>query len=48
MEIKIDSNGKWYHGSNMVFTELLEGSTVTQWKELAEAFSLQTDRLKLK
>ncbi len=45
MEIKIDSNGTWYHGSNMVFTELLEGSTVTQWKELAEAFSHHPERL---
>jgi hypothetical protein len=45
MEIKIDPNGTWYHGSNMVFTELFEGSTVTQWKELAEAFSHQPERL---
>ena len=45
MEIKIDPNGTWYHGSNTVFTELREGSTVTQWKELAEAFSHQPERL---
>ena len=45
MEIKIDPKGVWYHGSNMVFSELREGSTITQWKELAEAFSHQPDRL---
>ena len=39
MELKIDTNGIWYHGSNMVFSEMKEGSTITQWKELAEAFS---------
>ena len=45
MELKIDPNGIWYHGSNMIFTELREGSTVTQWKELAEAFSHRPNRL---
>ena len=45
MEIKIDPNGIWYHGSNAVFSELREGSTITQWKELAEAFSHQPNRL---
>lgn len=39
MEIKIDPNGTWYHGSPMEFSELRAGSTITQWKELAEAFS---------
>lgn len=39
MEIKIDPNGVWYHGSNRKLTELWEGSTITQWRELAEAFS---------
>ncbi|MBO4902835.1 MAG: hypothetical protein J5518_08590 [Lachnospiraceae bacterium] len=29
----------------MIFTELREGSTVTRWKELAEAFSHRPDRL---
>ena len=37
MELKIDPNGIWYHGSNMLLSELREGSTITQWKELAEA-----------
>ncbi|MBQ9781928.1 MAG: hypothetical protein IJW26_01935, partial [Clostridia bacterium] len=39
MEIKIKTNGIWYHGSNKIFSELKKGSTITQWKELAEAFS---------
>ena len=30
MELKIDPNGIWYHGSNMVFSELREVSTITQ------------------
>jgi hypothetical protein len=29
----------WYHGSNKVFAILEEGSSITQWRELAEAFS---------
>ena len=29
----------------MVFSELREGSTITQWRELAEAFSHQPSRL---
>ncbi|WP_155839500.1 hypothetical protein [Butyrivibrio proteoclasticus] len=39
MEIKIDPMGLWYHGSHLELTELMAGSTITQWKELAEAFS---------
>lgn len=39
MKIKISEDGIWYHGSNKRFDLLREGSTVTQWKELAEAFS---------
>lgn len=45
MKITIDPNGVWYHGSNKVFTELREGSTITQWRELAEAFSHKPKRL---
>ncbi len=41
MKLTIDPNGTWYHGSNRVFSELRENSTVTQRKELAEAFSHQ-------
>lgn len=39
MKIEIKPDGIWYHGSNMVFSELRTNSTGTQWKELAEAFS---------
>lgn len=45
MEITINPNGIWYHGSDQLFTELRENSTITQWKELAEAFSHQPSRL---
>lgn len=41
----IDFDDRQYHGSNMMFSELKEGSTVTQWKELAEAFSHKPTRL---
>lgn len=41
MQIRIYPNGIWYHGSNVIFDVLQEGSTITQWKELAEAFSHQ-------
>lgn len=41
MKINIVPDGIWYHGSNKVFDVLKEGSTVTQWKNLAEAFSHQ-------
>lgn len=39
MEFTVKPQGIWYHGSNKVFEVLKEGSTITQWKELAEAFS---------
>ena len=39
MKIQIQPDGIWYHGSNQIFTELREGSTITQWRELAAAFS---------
>lgn len=29
----------WYHGSPLKLETLRQGSTVTQWRELAEAFS---------
>lgn len=45
MEIRLDADGVWYHGSNKEFSELNENSTVTQWKELAEAFSHRPSRL---
>jgi len=39
MNIELQPSGAWYHGSNQRFNVLREGSTVTQWKALAEAFS---------
>ena len=39
MEIRIQPDGPWYHGSDKIFQELRAGSTVTQWRALAEAFS---------
>jgi len=39
MKFSIDPAGIWYHGSNVQFDVLREGSTVTQWRQLAEAFS---------
>lgn len=39
MKIEIKPNGYWYHGSNLILDELKQGSTITQWRELAEAFS---------
>ncbi|MBO5253671.1 MAG: hypothetical protein J6C51_07000, partial [Clostridia bacterium] len=45
MKIVIQPNGVWYHGSNKVFTELKANSTITQWRELAEAFSHQPSGL---
>lgn len=41
MQITISPGGVWYHGSNTKFDVLNENSTITQWKELAEAFSHQ-------
>ena len=35
----------WYHGSPIELTELKTGSTITRWKELAEAFSHKPDTL---
>ena len=34
-----DERALWYHGSPLSLGELATGSTITQWKELAEAFS---------
>lgn len=45
MKIEIDPNGIWYHGSDKQFDVLQEGSTITQWQELAEAFSHQPNTL---
>jgi hypothetical protein len=45
MKIEILQDGIWYHGSNKIFSELRTNSTITQWKELAEAFSHQPSGL---
>lgn len=45
MKIEICGDGLWYHGSDKVFSELRTGSTITQWRELAEAFSHQPSAL---
>lgn len=39
MRLTIDPDGIWYHGSDVRFDVLRESSTITQWRELAEAFS---------
>ena len=39
MKLEIVEANCWYHGSDQQFEVLREGSTITQWKELAEAFS---------
>lgn len=45
MRLTTTPDGAWYHGSNRVFTTLMPDSTITQWKELAEAFSHQPTKL---
>ena len=45
MRITVNQNGIWYHGSNQVFTVLRADSTLTQWRELAEAFSHRPTKL---
>lgn len=39
MDYPVDMNNPWYHGSNLEIEVLLEGSTITQWKDLARAFA---------
>lgn len=45
MDYPIDMSKPWYHGSNVEFEILEEGSTITQWRELAEAFATQPSML---
>lgn len=45
MKIELQPEGVWYHGSNCIFSELRENSTITPWRALAEAFSHQPSRL---
>lgn len=39
MEVPVDPGKPWYHGSNLELDVLRQGSTITQWRELAEAFA---------
>lgn len=43
--MNIPLSGIWYHGSDKVFEVLRPNSTVTPWRELAEAFAHQPSRL---
>jgi hypothetical protein len=45
MSYPIDINKPWYHGSPLEFDILRAGSTITQWKELAEAFGTRPQNL---
>ncbi len=45
MEFPIDLDKPWYHGSNVDIKILREGSTITQWKELAVAFATKPSML---
>ena len=45
MIIQISPDSRWYHGSNIRFDILREGSTITQWRQLAEAFSHKPTQL---
>ena len=45
MDYPVDMKNVWYHGSNLELNVLRQGSTITQWKELAEAFSTKPTML---
>ncbi len=45
MIINIKNDREWYHGSNLEIDVLRAGSTITQWKELAETFSHKPTQL---
>lgn len=45
MEYPIDMSKTWYHGSPLELDILREGSTITQWREIAEAFSTKPTML---
>ncbi|MHB0886873.1 MAG: hypothetical protein ACYC6V_04430 [Bacillota bacterium] len=42
---RVDWYRPWFNGSDKAFEVLRPGSTITQWRELAEAFSHQPGRL---
>ncbi len=39
MHFTVDPDGTWYYGFDQIFDTLAAGSSITQWRELAEAFS---------
>lgn len=39
MQTNLNIKNQWYHGSNLKLYFLDSGSTITQWRELALAFS---------
>jgi len=45
MDYPVDANKVWYLGSNLNLNILRQGSTITQWKELAEAFATNNVRI---
>ena len=44
-EYPIDMRKPWYHGSPLELDILSEGSTITQWKDLAQAFGTKPSQL---
>jgi hypothetical protein len=45
MTFPVDMKNPWFHGSPEIMDTLREGSTITQWRELAEAFAAKPERL---
>ena len=45
MQLLCNADTVWYHGSNIYFSILNPGSTITPWKALAEAFSHKPSQL---
>ncbi|MDR2687743.1 MAG: hypothetical protein LBB75_08310 [Oscillospiraceae bacterium] len=45
MKYPVDMDKPWYHGSNRKIRVLRTGSAITQWKELAGAFSAKPSLL---
>ena len=45
--MEIQPTAPWYHGTNQMIDVLYTGSTITQWRELAEAFSHKPSMLEI-
>ena len=45
MDYPVDMSKPWYHGTPLELDTLRKGSTITQWKELAEAFATKPTTL---